>query len=219
MRPGWPHGPVHDLLVDCGVTAVFHGHDHVFVHQVLDGIVYQACPQPSDATYGDGCYEISHYRLGERQSNSGHVRVAVEPDYVQVDYVRAVLPADEPLMEDGTPIYNGQVSYSYSLGTAGVEGDGIYPGGMRLLGNRPNPFRSETRIMLHLSTEQKVSLRIYDIQGRRVANPFEGTLSPGTHEIPWSGNRADRTPAVSGIYVCRLEVEGSAVSRKMLLLR
>ena len=44
-RPGWP-APIHQLLVQHRVTAVFHGHDHLYVKQDLDGIVYQEVPQP-----------------------------------------------------------------------------------------------------------------------------------------------------------------------------
>ena len=46
MRPGWP-APIHQLLVQHRVSAVFHGHDHLYVNQQLDGIVYQEVPQPS----------------------------------------------------------------------------------------------------------------------------------------------------------------------------
>ena len=53
MRPGWGV-PVHELMVNNGVTIFFHGHDHVFVKQDLDGVVYQECPQPSDADYSLG---------------------------------------------------------------------------------------------------------------------------------------------------------------------
>ena len=49
-RPGWPM-PIHQLLVENDVTIFFHGHDHLFVKQDLDGIVYQEVPQPSYAMY------------------------------------------------------------------------------------------------------------------------------------------------------------------------
>ena len=40
------HLEYHQLLVDNNVTAFFHGHDHLFARQELNGVVYQACPQP-----------------------------------------------------------------------------------------------------------------------------------------------------------------------------
>ena len=49
-RPGWPM-PIHELLVKNHVNIVFHGHDHLFVKQDLDGIVYQEVPQPGHPRY------------------------------------------------------------------------------------------------------------------------------------------------------------------------
>ena len=108
-RPGWGR-PIHDVLVDNNVTIFFHGHDHVFVHQVLDGVVYQECPQPSDSAYRSGFYYFAGYLYGVKVNNSGHVRVTVSPSQVTVEYIRAYLPGD------GT---NGQVAYSYSIPAPG----------------------------------------------------------------------------------------------------
>ena len=115
MRPGWNHGPIHEMFVREGVDILFRGHDHAFVFEELDGIVYQTCPQPADAGYGDGSSGRRVFSTGIVRHNSGHVRVTVSPDSVRVDYVRSVLPDDEPLMEDDRPVYNRTVSYSYTL--------------------------------------------------------------------------------------------------------
>lgn len=114
-RPGWKHGPIHRILVNEGVDIVFRGHDHAFVYEKLDGIVYQTCPQPSDASYGRGVSGKAVFSNGTVFHNSGHVRVIVSPDSVRVEYVRAVLPDDEPLMQDGKTIRNRTVSFGYTL--------------------------------------------------------------------------------------------------------
>jgi len=89
QRPGW-NMPIHQLLVANHVTAVFHGHDHLFVKQELDGIMYQECPQPSaaraDNTNGAEDYG---YVNGDAIAGAGHVRVTVGPEQVTVDFVRA----------------------------------------------------------------------------------------------------------------------------------
>jgi len=91
-RPGWPL-PVHQLLLQNHVTAVFRAHDNFYARQELGGILYLMVPQPSFAgtdrirdlqTYG--------YQQGVFLGNSGHVRVTVSPEKVTVDYVKA-LPA------------------------------------------------------------------------------------------------------------------------------
>jgi hypothetical protein len=111
-RPGWEL-PIHQLMVANGVDIFFHGHDHLFVKQELDGIVYQETPVPNDASYGFGF--IDHgagYESGEIRSNSGHLRVTVLSSHVTVHYVRAYLPGDGA---------NGQIAYSYTIdGTYGV---------------------------------------------------------------------------------------------------
>ncbi len=110
QRPGWEL-PIHDLLVKHGVSIVFHGHDHLFVKQELDGIVYQEVPQPGHPRSGNTNTAIEYgYVSGEVQSSSGHVRVRVRADEARVDYVRTYLPEAET-----TNRRNGEVSFSYTL--------------------------------------------------------------------------------------------------------
>jgi hypothetical protein len=102
-RPGWDK-PIHQLMVDNGVSIYFHGHDHVFVKQELDGVIYQECPKPNLSSYNDGF--ASYYTYGDVVNNSGHLRVSVSESQVTVDYVRAYLPGD------GT---NGEIAYTYTI--------------------------------------------------------------------------------------------------------
>jgi hypothetical protein len=111
-RPGWSM-PIHPLLVRHGVTAVFHGHDHLYARQELDGVVYQAVPQPSATNFQSGAALASeyHYASGTILGSSGHLRVSVGPDGTVVEYVRAWLPSAE------TPTRrNGQVDHRWSVG-------------------------------------------------------------------------------------------------------
>jgi phosphodiesterase/alkaline phosphatase D-like protein len=105
-RPGWDK-PIHRVLVDANVSAFFHGHDHVFAKESLDGIVYQEVPHAANPAYGTGFdTNPTDYPQSSLVANSGHLRVTVAPAKVTVDYVRSFLPGD------GT---NGQVAYSYAL--------------------------------------------------------------------------------------------------------
>lgn len=114
-RPGWSHGPIHRMMVDEGVDVFFRGHDHVFVYETLDGVVYQTCPVPTDRKYSKGYFEPEIFTTGTVVNNMGHLRVAVSSDSVRVDYVRSVMPEDEPLIENGIEVRNGDTSYTYTL--------------------------------------------------------------------------------------------------------
>jgi len=109
-RPGWEM-PIHRMLAENNVSVVFHGHDHFFARQDLDGVVYQLVPQPAHNRYGNvrsaGEYG---YLEGEFLAGSGHLRVTTSPDKATVDYVLSVLPRDER----GTRT-NGTVAHSYSI--------------------------------------------------------------------------------------------------------
>lgn len=109
-RPNWEK-PIHQLLIDHGVQIVFHGHDHIFAKQDLDGVVYQEVPQPSHARIGNTRTAAEYgYLSGEIQPSSGHIRIRVSPEHCRVDYVRSYLPKDQDARRS-----NADVSYSYDV--------------------------------------------------------------------------------------------------------
>ena len=76
-RPGWEK-PIYQLMVENNVTIFFHGHDHFFAKQDLDGIVYQLVPQSSHPNYKRVGQAINYcYITGDILPNSGHLRVTV----------------------------------------------------------------------------------------------------------------------------------------------
>jgi len=107
-RPGWEL-PLHQLFVKYGVSIVFHGHDHLFVKEDLDGIVYQEVPQPSHPDAGINSGQEYGYK-GTVLGNSGYLRVAVAPAKVSVEYVLTGVAG----VTKHVPA-NGVVAYRYSI--------------------------------------------------------------------------------------------------------
>lgn len=110
-RPGWAM-PIHQLLVAHNATIYFHGHDHLYVKQDLDGIVYQVGPVPArsglyDATNSATNYNYNH---GTVVGGGGYLRVRVSPDDVTVDYVQTYLPDEEDATHK-----DGMVAHSYTI--------------------------------------------------------------------------------------------------------
>ncbi len=109
-RQGWPM-PIHDLLVKNHVNIVFHGHDHVYMKQDLDGIVYQEVPQPGHPRFDNTrSAEEYGYKTGTLLGSSGHLRVRVSADKSSVEYVRAVLSGSESVERR-----NGAVAHRYEV--------------------------------------------------------------------------------------------------------
>ena len=106
-RPGWGK-PIHQLLVDNKVNIFFHGHDHYFAKQGLDGVVYQECPQPGSRNNNTHADEYA-YISGAFIEGTGYVRVNVSADAFKVDFVRTYLPGAQTASRK-----NGEVGYSYT---------------------------------------------------------------------------------------------------------
>ncbi|MEQ1859210.1 MAG: metallophosphoesterase family protein [Chthoniobacteraceae bacterium] len=109
-RPGWS-APIHDLLVKHGGSIVFHGHDHLYVQQERDGIIYQLVPQPGHSRFDNTrSTEEYGYKSGVKRGASGILRVTVSPDKAVADYVRAY-----PDSAESAERKTGAVTHSYTI--------------------------------------------------------------------------------------------------------
>ena len=86
-RPGWSK-PVHQLLVDNGVDFVFKGHDHIYVKQELDGIIYQTLPQPSHPGNKISSAAEYGYVSGKTIGGSGFLKVTTNSNSIKVEFVK-----------------------------------------------------------------------------------------------------------------------------------
>lgn len=95
-RPGWGK-PIHQLLLENNVGFVFKGHDHLYVKQELDGIIYQTLPQPSHP--GDKINVNQYgYVSGKGVGGSGFLKVSTVGDTANVHFI----------------LFDGKVADSYS---------------------------------------------------------------------------------------------------------
>ncbi|MBL0061098.1 MAG: S8 family peptidase [bacterium] len=88
------------------------------------------------------------------------------------------------------------------------------PSSMKLMGNYPNPFNPSSEIRFELSAATKVTLNVYDIQGRLVTELVNDVMQPGLHSVRFDGSNL-----ASGVYFARLAGTGFAQSAKMVLLK
>ena len=108
-RPEWPM-PIHDLLVKHHVSAVFHGHDHLYVNSQRDGVVYQCVPQPGNPRGNTRTATQYGYASGTLHGSPGHIRVRVAAEKATVEFVRTSLGA--PAREGRATEANGTVVHS-----------------------------------------------------------------------------------------------------------
>jgi hypothetical protein len=105
QRPNWEM-PIHDLLVKHKASILFQGHDHIFVTQQRDGLIYQSMPNPADDTFS--MFNEAAYLTGKKAPNSGHVRVSINKTSAKVQYFLSARAKDPGRK-------NLQIAHSYSV--------------------------------------------------------------------------------------------------------
>lgn len=82
--------------------------------------------------------------------------------------------------------------------------------------NAPNPFESNTAINFTLPKADKVSLKVFDINGNTVETMVDGQLPEGEHSYTFSPSASQ---SASGTYFYRLETSDGIQQKTMKLVR
>ena len=211
-RQGWEL-PLHQLMVKNRVNVFFHGHDHFYDRQELDGVVYQEVPQPGNPNYKTAGNAANYgYVTGKIIPCAGFLKVTVSDSAAVVDYVRAYLPATESPAR-----VNGAVDFSYTLrpgATSGTADGAAFPAAIDLGQNFPNPVHSVTTIRYRLSETGFITLKVYDALGKEAAALVDARYDAGEHTAEW---KPGGLPA--GMYHYRLTTERGAVTRALFYVR
>ena len=98
--------------------------------------------------------------------------------------------------------------------TTSVQGAGEYPLDIALSQNYPNPFNPTMTINYNISKFSQVTLKVFDVLGREVANLVNEAKHPGIYSVQW---HAQGMP--SGVYFYRLIAGDVSQTRRLLLLK
>lgn len=98
---------------------------------------------------------------------------------------------------------------------AGIEKlDSPIPTKFALGQNYPNPFNPTTNIGFRISDVGFVTLKVYDVLGRKVATLVDKVEQPGNYEVQFNG-----AGLASGVYFYRLQAGNTLLQRKMVLVK
>jgi hypothetical protein len=101
------------------------------------------------------------------------------------------------------------------LNTSGIkQNENGMPKTFTLEQNYPNPFNPETSIRIGLPESAFISVKVYDVQGRIIADLWAGKKAAGYHQLTW---QAQDVP--TGLYLIKLEGDGVLLTRKCLLVK
>jgi hypothetical protein len=88
------------------------------------------------------------------------------------------------------------------------------PTAFALYQNYPNPFNAETVISFALPTSVRVSLKIFNLKGEKVATVWDDYLSAGYREVKFEAKGL-----TSGVYFYQLEAGEYSSIKKFVLVK
>jgi hypothetical protein len=80
--------PIHELLVQNHVTAVFHGHDHFYANEQRDGIHYILVPQPGISRIATKKAVEYGYNPDDTLPSAGFLNISIESELICISYIK-----------------------------------------------------------------------------------------------------------------------------------
>jgi hypothetical protein len=156
---------------------------------------------PSDGVWDQG-YEAYHFTTDPLSDTTHVIEARAHHTYGNIDTTFAA----DTLTIEGT-----------AGARTGVVEDRFY------VEAEPNPFGPAVRIRFSIPGTYgggiPVSMKVYDVRGREVADLLSGVRSPGLGKLSWDGTYSDGSRAPSGIYFLNLIAGESRTVKKVVLAR
>lgn len=83
------------------------------------------------------------------------------------------------------------------------------PGFTALRAVHPNPFSLNTTFDIELESQARTTLDVFDVRGRRITTLIDRIMPAGGHTVNWDGRDVDGRVQPSGVFFCRLTVNGA----------
>lgn len=112
-------------------------------------------------------------------------------------------------------IQSEYISYN-SLVLTSVKGQNEIPAGFKLFQNYPNPFNPQTFIGYSIPVKSHVSLKIYDVLGKEIAELIDEVQQPGIYNSKFT---IPNSHFSSGVYFYTLNAGSFLETKKFILIK
>lgn len=103
---------------------------------------------------------------------------------------------------------------SVNIISTSIKGEGESNLNYRLFQNYPNPFNPSTTIQYQLPKSGRVTIKVYNELGERVATLIDKVISAGYHNVNFNTGKL-----VSGVYIYSIKAGDFNQSKRMILLK
>lgn len=180
--------------------------------------MYNACPVIGNNSTGKGknnSFDNSSYDILQILSDAS---TQIKAEYCYWGTAPNELPDDSKMLGniDFCPFLTSDPLISYNISRRAESETRFY-----LYQNFPNPVSSSrgTTIMFSIPADNlKVSLRIYDVTGRKIKTLVDEIRGIGSHSVTWDGRNDNGSKVARGIYFYQLIAGDQKISKKLVIL-
>lgn len=121
---------------------------------------------------------------------------------------------------DSNMVYTDGIQWRDSLAT-GIKNYAVSsnPSTFKLMQNYPNPFNPSTIIEYQIPKNEFVSLKVYDVLGRKVADLVNEYKQAGIYKVNLNFEQLTNKNIASGIYFYSLKAGNFTSTKKLILLK
>lgn len=84
----------------------------------------------------------------------------------------------------------------------------------------PNPFKDQLRLEFFSTQAGQLSIDVFNLQGQRVSNLFQGQVEAGEHLMhTWNGRDGQGVQLPAGMYLIQLRMKDEILNKRVLLQR
>lgn len=199
------NGPDIDVSLDCPFDAAFG--ESV---SCSSGVYAVSGGYEESVTIGGET--LSTTRKAYRRDGAEFVAFAFAPD---VGLVYEEAGGYAPFFEWSRFLTYARVSgVEYGVPRFPVATEASPPSSAVALAVYPNPVRAAATVQFTLGAQQRVTLAVYDVLGRRVALLYEGLLPAGSSRLPF-----DAVALPAGVYFARATSTGATATASFTVVR
>jgi hypothetical protein len=152
-----------------------------------------------------------------RSTNEGTSWSLVDNTYDRTVIQKLAVTQDGHLIATGA---NGAILISRDIITGtGIAFGKTQPLTFRVLQNYPNPFNPATNLPYDLPTRGRVSVIVYDVQGREVRTLIDQEQEAGMHSVQWEGTNDRNQHIASGTYYAKVIFNDAIQTIRLLMLK
>lgn len=189
-----------------------------FTAETADGsIVLNWTTQSETENYG-----FHVYRSNSRDSDYEKITSEIIPGRGNSDQAYTYALTDYSVLAGNTYYYKlADVDFSGNMKFHGpiVVSLTMQPEKYALSQNYPNPFNPETTINFSLEKPGKVSLKIFNLQGKLVQTLVDERKLTGNYSVLWNGTDQSGLRVASGAYICNMKVNEFEQSKRLIFVK